>query len=226
MVDDNTTSHQASNYDEEIAATLPCLALFHQATINLVRATGVAASRWLDTGCGTGTLAVLAHDTFPGTRFMLADPSPAMLQAAQEKLDGINSVDFEPGGTGDLTLPDDTFDVITAIQCHHYLDPAGRAVATGNCLRMLRPGGVYVTFENVRPLTPQGVQVGLSMWGDYQTGAGKTPAQAAEHAGRFDTGYHPITIAQHLDLLHQTGFTVAEVLWVSYMQAGFWGLKP
>jgi len=213
------------DYDREIGAMLPLLDMFYRATLNLVRATGITPTRWLDTGCGTGTFATLARQAFPGVAFTLADPSPTMLQASQAKMADAEDVSFVSGGTGDLTFPDDSFDVVTAIQCHHYLDEAGRDLAARNCHRMLRPGGVYVTFENIRPLTKQGTQVVLRMWQEFQTGAGRTTAQVAQHISRFDTAYHPITIPQHLELLHQVGFDVAEVLWASYMQAGFWAVK-
>jgi len=216
----------ASQYDAEIKTTLPLLGMFYQVTLNLVHATGIAAQRWLDTGCGTGTFAVQARQRFTDVLFTLADPSQAMLQVAQAKLDTDIGVSFRLGGTGELDFPDGLFDVITAIQCHHYLDQTARRAATRNCFRMLAPGGVYVTFENIRPTTAQGVQVGLRMWGDYQIAAGRTPDQAREHARRFDAEYHPITIPQHMDLLRDTGFKTVDMLWASYMQAGFWAVKP
>ncbi|MCL2471971.1 MAG: class I SAM-dependent methyltransferase, partial [Propionibacteriaceae bacterium] len=120
---------------------------------------------------------------------------------------------------------DGSFDVITAIQCHHYLDEPARAATTRNCWRMLRPGGLYVEFENIRPLTPQGLQIGMQMWTTFQSNAGRTPDQITQHTNRFDTAYFPLTIPQHLELLKQSGFSAAEVLSASHLQAGFYAVK-
>ena len=35
----------------------------------------------------------------------------------------------------------------------------------------------------------------------------------------------PITIEQHLEMLKNAGFKSVNILWVSYMQAGFWAIK-
>jgi len=40
-----------------------------------------------------------------------------------------------------------------------------------------------------------------------------------KHLKRFNKAYFPITISEHLDLLKQCGFSVAELFWYSYMQA-------
>jgi tRNA (cmo5U34)-methyltransferase len=37
--------------------------------------------------------------------------------------------------------------------------------------------------------------------------------------------YFPITIEEHLSLLREIGFEVIELLWFSYMQAGFYCQK-
>lgn len=45
---------------------------------------------------------------------------------------------------------DSEYDVITAVQSHHYYRPDERARAVSNCYRALRNGGIYITFENIR----------------------------------------------------------------------------
>lgn len=42
---------------------------------------------------------------------------------------------------------------------------------------------------------------------------------------RFKHKYFPITIGEHLNLLKRVGFRVAELFWLSYMQAGFYAIK-
>lgn len=222
---DNTSSHSASDYDAQIARTIPHYGLFHAETLDFARTAVPEPGRWLDTGCGTGALAEKIQAAFPGARLVLADPSRAMLGAARARLAGDSALEFSLAPTQDLDLASDSLDVVTAIQVHHYLDEATREKATANCLRMLRPGGVYVTFENIRRSAGAGQGAFLEQWKRYQIAGGKSPEQAEAHIGRFGVSYFPITIENHLDLLRQVGFATVEVLWVSGMQAGFCALK-
>ena len=56
---------------------------------------------------------------------------------------------------------------ITAIQCHHYLSREGRAKASKVCYDLLSEGGVYITFENTRPLTDEGIAIGKRYWRNF-----------------------------------------------------------
>jgi tRNA (cmo5U34)-methyltransferase len=213
-------------YDANIRKSIPMYDDFHRQTVDLINSLDFSPVRWLDTGCGTGTFVAGVCRNFPETRFILADPSPSMLAVASGKLGADARIKFlNPVATQDLDLPDDELDVITAIQCHHYLNAAARRRAVANCYRMLRPGGIYVTFENIRPYSELGVKIGLRRWGNFQRQAGKSADEAEQHLGRFDHEYFPITVSQHLDLLRTAGFETVELLWASYMQAGFYALK-
>jgi tRNA (cmo5U34)-methyltransferase len=221
---DNKTSSPAAQYDAHIFGVNPNYHLFHEDTLDLVKTVNLAPVRWLDTGCGTGTLVARAAGLFPETAFTLADPSRAMLDIAVGKLAGIRA-EFLLKGTLELDVPGSSFDVITAIQSHHYFNKDERIAATQNCFRMLRVGGVYVTFENIRPFSETGVRIGLQRWSSYQLGCGRSPDEVEKHMSRFGVEYFPITVQQHLDLLRGTGFTVAEILFMGMMQAGFYAIK-
>ena len=212
-------------YDAKIFSTIPNYDMLHFSAIDLIRSSGRPAARWLDTGCGTGTLCVKAKDLFPETEFVLSDPSPEMLNIARGKMGSYRKASYELSDTQGLTFPDENFDIITAIQCHHYLDPAGRIKATQNCYRMLKKNGVYVEFENIRPMSAEGVKIGLKRWENYQIDNGKQAQEASDHIKRFDTEYFPITITGHVKMLENAGFSTVEVLWASYMQAGFYAIK-
>lgn len=226
MAKDNCTPHRASDYDAQVRQTIPYYEAFHAATLELVQAWGVPR-RWLDTGCGTGTLISRALPLFPATTFLLTDPAPDMLALARETLAGAARVTvLDPYPTQALSRAvTGECDVITAIQAHHYLSSSQRAVATAVCYTLLAPGGLYVTFENMRPATADGLALGMARWGRYQREHGRSPAAVTAHQSRFDVEYFPLSIAEHLALLRATGFRSVEVLWVSVMQAGFYAIK-
>lgn len=227
MVDGSRSAFRVKDYDSKIGATIPYYDRFHLETLDLVRTFCPAPARWLDTGCGTGTLVSRALELFPTTTFVLADPSSSMLAQSAAKLAGaISRVEFSsPAASQDLSFVPASFDVVTAICSHHYLDRPGRNKATTNCLRMLKHGGLYVTFENIRPGSDEGLKVTLDRWRTFQLGEGKSLVETEKHLSRFDQEYFPETVQFHLDMLRDIGFMVAELFWASYLQAGFWALK-
>jgi len=116
-------------------------------------------------------------------------------------------------------------DVITAIQSHHYLSLDERYHAIKSCYNNLNENGVYLAFENIRPLTKKGTEIGKEYWKKFQISKGKTVEEAENHIKRFDVEYFPITIEEHLSLLRKIGFSAVEIFWYSYMQAGFYCIK-
>lgn len=215
------------NYDEEIRNILPYYDSFHLETINLIKAKNGKPAIWLDTGCGTGTFIERALKHFPDTKFILADPSAEMLESARKKLSRSDRVVFlKPNSTQDLSTeiigqPD----VITAIQSHHYLSKQDRTRVTKLCYDLLNQGGVYVTFENIRPMTEIGSEIGKRNWKSFQLSKGRDLKTVENHIKRFDTMFFPITVEEHLSLLREMGFTAVELLWFSCMQAGFYCIK-
>lgn len=220
---DNATPHHAVAYDAGVHLTLPYYDAIHEEVLSFIEALPERPRKWLDTGCGTGTLIARALPRFPQTRFVIADPSPAMLAVARRRLSEPRLTVLSPCATGDL--PDGCFDVVTAIQCHHYLDRRGRRDAVAACFDRLRPGGVLVTSENVRPLSRTGLDLGLRYWARFQERAGKSPSEVAAQLARFDREYFPITLEEHLRLYGSAGFVAVEVLWYSYLQAAFYAVK-
>lgn len=226
---DNATPHGSAGYDAEIVKTIPLYGRFHEETIDLVRAIVPEVSVWLDTGCGTGYLVEQASPVFTETRFLLADPAAAMLDLARSRLSSL-----APGRISLLgalkteQLLDQAFetpDVITAIQSHHYGPEEARKEATSVCFQLLKTGGLYITFENIRPDTAQGTQIGLDRWCAFQRRAGRPDQAVDEHRARFGKNYFPITVPEHLALLKASGFKTVELFWLSYMQAGIYAIK-
>ncbi len=222
---DNTTSHPASLYDLNISLTIPYYQEILEEIIAFVESLEEKPGSWLDTGCGTGTLVSRALNRFPDTTFIIADPSSEMLKQADKKLSDVRVKILDPCSSENLES-ENRYDIITAIQCHHYLDISTRKQAVERCFSLLKPGGYYITSENIRSFSKAGESIGLRYWGNYQERAGKDSEEVKAHLARFDKEYHPITITQHLDLYRSAGFETIEVLWCSYMQSVIYAIKP
>jgi tRNA (cmo5U34)-methyltransferase len=225
---DNATASPAAAYDAHVEQTIPYYRALHEETLRLVETLAGEPGIWLDTGCGTGALVKKALPRFPRTRFLLADPSPAMMEQARGKLAGSGEgrVTFlNPSDSAGVDVGAQRCDAITAILSHHYLDREGRRAALAHCHSLLAEGGVLVYFEIVRPNTERAMEIGKEYWKAYQTRMGKPAGDAEAHMKRLDRQLFPITVSEHLEVLRESGFATADLFWYSYMQAGFWAIK-
>ena len=125
---DNTTSHPASLYDKNITSTIPYYQEIQEEILAFVESIDMKPVSWLDTGCGTGTLVSRALGRFLDTTFTIADPSAEMLKQAEIKLSHDRIRLLGQCKTEDLETGT-RYDIITAIQCHHYLDIETRILA-------------------------------------------------------------------------------------------------
>ncbi|MGA2162531.1 MAG: class I SAM-dependent methyltransferase [Methanoregula sp.] len=223
---DNATPHNSDTYDRQIRLTIPHYEDIHAEILNFVKVQCPCPGTWLDTGCGTGSFIKKAQVLFPDTEFFIADPSEGMLLEASHNLTGCPYHLIGRCGTADLPgFTKRRFDVITAIQCHHYLAEEERNEAVRACFSLLNDRGFFVTSENIRPFSDEGIARSLSYWGEFQRQAGRTKAEIRDHLDRFDHEYFPITITGHLQCYHEAGFSVAEILWLSCLQGVFWCRK-
>jgi len=230
MDTNNATPHDASDYNRAIRQTIPYYDAIQRETIDLVRAVKPDVTCWLDTGCGTGYLVELALPLFPATRFLLTDPSEAMLREAGRRFGNTSSdrVALLPAaGTEDLTALDlgAKPEVVTAILSHHYLSASGRERAVRSCRQVMEDGGLFIAFENIDFGLPTSNEIALDRWCKHQAEQGRAQEAVELHRKRFKTRYFPITIDEHLNLLRTTGFHDAGMFWLSCMQAGFFAIR-
>jgi tRNA (cmo5U34)-methyltransferase len=224
---DNTTPHKSTEYDSNINKTIPYYKNFHSETIDLIKNYGGKQETWLDIGGGTGTLIQKAKESFKDTKFILCDPSENMIEIAKSKFATDEKVDFISNCTSqelDRFLSEKV-DIITAIQVNHYLNKDDRLKATKNSFNLLNNGGIYITFENIKPLSELGTTIGLARWGEFQLAQGRETEVVDDHKSRFNKEYFPINILEHLEVLKNSGFKNFEIFWLSHMQAGFYAIK-
>ena len=221
---DNKSAFCAEIYDNKIRKVIPLYDEIYDQITDLIRTYfGDRSISLLDTGCGTGRMGLQASESLNLSELVLCDPSEKMLEGAQEKLAGKNA-EFCMCGSEELSF-ENRFDVVTAIQCHHYFDRSQRETAVKNCFRAQKPGGMFICFENTAPFTETGKNIVLKRIENFGLNAGRTPEEAAHHTGRYNTEYYPVTVSDHLELLRKTGFAVSEIFWLSYLQSGYFAIK-
>ncbi len=220
---DNKSAYNSAIYDDKIVNVLPYYKEYHGQIIDLVKKMGFKEPDWLDTGCGTGTLARRVLEDRSDVKFTLCDPSEKMLAEAREKLNG-RDIRFLNISSQQIMFESE-FDVVTAVQCHHYLQREDRKDAVEKCCRALRENGVFITFENIRMTTAESDAIALSRWAQFLADHGNSEEDVQMHLNRRGIEVFPITIEEHIKLLRECGFRSVDLIWTSYLQAGFWAMK-
>ena len=220
---DNKSAHNSNVYDDRITSVLPYYREYHAQIIDLVDKLDIPNPNWLDTGCGTGTLAARVFEKRDDVRFTLADPSVGMLEKAKEKLSG-RDVEFINQSSLEISFTDE-YDIVTAVQSHHYLQKDERKRAVKNCYEALKESGLFVTFENICMSDPKSDEIAMKRWFAFLEEHGNTPEEVQVQKDRRGVETLPITIEEHINLLRDCGFRSVDMLWTSYLQAGFWAIK-
>lgn len=223
MNKDNTTTMNAKEYDRAINDIIPYYKEFHDQTISVIKNMLFNEIKWLDLGCGTGSLANKAKDIFPKVQFVMVDPSQKMLEKARKNNNTIKAKYLNCGS--EAIMFNHQFNVVTAIQAHHYMKKEIRVKATKNVYQALCKGGVYITFENVIPETDEVKNFELQRWGTYQLEHGRSIKEVEKHLSRCGVNYFPLTINEHFKLLKSIGFTIVHIFWYSFMQVGIYAIK-
>lgn len=222
-MNDNISAFDSKEYDMQIKRTLPYYDEIYQQVVDLVKTCNPNALNWLDVGCGTGKMAEIAFKNIEVEKFTFCDCSFKMLEIAKERFPYPNT-EFILCDIQEISHFNE-YDVITAIQVNHYLQREERKKAVQSCYQSLKENGIFISFENFAPFSDFGEKIYLNRWEEYQKKQGRTSLETNNHINRYNRDYFPITITEHLELFNNCGFRAAEILWVSNMQVGIWGIK-
>lgn len=94
----------------------------------------------LDVGCGTGYL--LNQLKNKGYKVIGVEPAPAMREQVIKLYPDIKVI---PGSVIKLDFPNEQFDIVLAIEVFRYLSKDDILAGYAECLRVLKPGGYFIS---------------------------------------------------------------------------------
>ncbi len=213
------TQTSPEEYDQIIDCTIPKYRQLIDECLDVVSHSDVDVKDWVDVGAGTGNMVMVARDTFPDAKYVLLDLSKDMLALAKFKLGDAN-MRYVWGSSDNMGLMDSSADVVTCIQSNHYYDDAGHADVLSECYRILRPGGILITTENVGARTEYGRKIQRARLRDFLLANGRNEDDAEMFLDRYGVEYKPRSVDEHIRLLEEAGFHDVEVFWMSSSQIG------
>jgi ubiquinone/menaquinone biosynthesis C-methylase UbiE len=107
----------------------------------------IPGHRILEVGCGLGDdAAALAGRVAPGGAVVAIDGSQTMVDAASKRHRDVSDLSFELADATQLPFEEATFDACRIDRVLQHIPDPARAVA--EMVRVLRPGGMLVAFDN------------------------------------------------------------------------------
>jgi tRNA (cmo5U34)-methyltransferase len=145
---DDRLHFDPESYMEMILSEIPAYFDLQEATVEATA--GVALSRILELGVGTGETSALLVAVHPEAHLTGIDESESMLDHARGRLPG---ADLRVGRLED-PLPAGTYDLVVSALTVHHLDDEAKADLFARVAAQLRPGGRFVLADVVIPVDP------------------------------------------------------------------------
>jgi tRNA (cmo5U34)-methyltransferase len=190
----------------------------------------------LDLGCGTGNTARSIHEALPDARITCLDGSGHMLGRAREKLEAAGAIEVAYCHA-DLSdprwaegFPDHSYDAVVSVLVLEHLPFDEYRHCLGQVLRLLKPGGWFLTAEGYGGEVLQGLFLKEMSEREAQfVREGRmTQAQMEEmKALSAATEKHYFSSLRDRETWWiETGFSSVEFIWQYYCVAVLIGQKP
>lgn len=150
------SSDVAKNFLNGIRGAIPFAAEQLDIMLRVLELRDAPIRSFIDLGCGGGALGAVILDRYPDAHGVFIDFSPAMLDAAKQKLGDqpnatLCNVDYATPDWLETVEDDAPYDaVVSGYSIHHHPNECKRRVYT-EIFDLLAPGGIFINMEHVSP---------------------------------------------------------------------------
>jgi tRNA (cmo5U34)-methyltransferase len=202
----------------------------------------VTPARVVELCCGGGEQLRLLLERLPAATALALDGSPTMLAKTRatcaDHLDRLELREFDLAAR-DWRQVQPAPDAICSSLAVHHLDSDGKRQLFEDLYATLRPGGIFVLADLIRPASDAGWRIAAEDW-DRAVAERSLQIYGDERAQRAfeelrwnyfwwpydNTIDHPSSVAEHFSWLEAAGFEAVELQWLLAGQAIFSARKP
>jgi tRNA (cmo5U34)-methyltransferase len=180
----------------------------------------------LDLGCGSGILAEIVLDQFPGVSVALLDFSSNMLEVAKDRLRRFQGRTSFFCRTFEEMPPGPYNAVVSTLALHHLESDDEKRAQYSRILDSLTPGGCFWQGEYVLSSSREDTASNEAAWGDWLLSRGFSAEEVRQLHERVATNDRPVPLIDHLTWLREAGFSRVDCTWRYIKFAVFGGWKP
>lgn len=188
----------------------------------------------LDLGCGDGVLSGHLDSRFPGNHFVLLDAAPSMLDRARKRLGTASATFIRQSFEEYLDSPAGRCDFAYSANAIHHLDLPDKQRLFSSLHQALRPGGLFIVIDPVRPTSARSEDLQFRMWTSW-IDENLRDLGRPEEVGGFEAipqrykqapENRPDTLGDQLKALEDAGFADVDCFYKHGVFAVFGGSKP
>ncbi|WP_419175945.1 class I SAM-dependent methyltransferase [Desulfosediminicola sp.] len=218
----------AGQYDQSRKKLIPCFDDYYQTMLEVIPFGQDSALEVLDLGAGTGLVAGLVADNYPGARITLVDIAGEMLAKARNALAGYdNNFEFVTADyvAGESFGPVERgFDLIISSLSIHHLEDETKSNLFRKIFANLKPGGVFVNADQALGETEAIEKVNHNKWLEQARALGATEQELAASLERMRED-RMAPLDDQLQWLREAGFAEVTCWYKNYSFIVYSGMK-
>jgi SAM-dependent methyltransferase len=224
-----------ARYLTGLRAALPLAAEQLEVMLYVIGQMGLPVRRFLDLGCGSGTLSHVLLGRYPAAHGVLLDFSAPMLEAARAAFNPAQATILEHNLREPISIPavqnHAPYDAVVTGYAVHHLENDRKRELYAEAFALLGPGGVFINIEHIASPGPRVEDLFITATADSlyraEQAAGTKPDRAAILARlREDDGDMVAPVEDQCAWLREIGFTDVDCYMKIYALAVFGGVKP
>jgi tRNA (cmo5U34)-methyltransferase len=216
---------EAREFDGIITRLIPGYAQMIEALVAAIPFEVSTPLRFIDLGCGTGTVAEFVLDRFPNAQATCLDLAENMITMAQTKLMRHRRVNYVVGDFDSLECDGQYDAVLSSLALHHLVAEDDKRRFYDRIFKALRSGGVFYNADVVLGSSDLLQALYMQRWCAFMRLNVPQEEIEAKWIPKYEAEDRPAKLTDHLAWLVESGFSEVDVIWKRYNFAVYGGSK-